>query len=141
MDDSLIKNVLLELKRLPLAKRISLFFIFCFFLGGGLGHFITPDAFVHIMPNYIDARLHLPAVYISGGFEILGALGIVYHVTRQWAGYGLIALVFCVTPANVHMWMHPELFPEIPESMLGARLVMQVLLLLCIRWSTKEQQS
>ncbi|MBL4866903.1 MAG: hypothetical protein JKY67_11080 [Pseudomonadales bacterium] len=107
-------------------------------MGGGIGHFASPDAFVRIMPDYIIPSLHLPAVYVSGFFEILGALGIIYVTTRKWAGYGLIALVICVTPANVYMWMHPDLFPEVPESILGTRLFMQVLLLMCIAWCTQE---
>lgn len=134
-----MKSMLLEQKSLPNTVKIGLFFVFCFFLGGGIGHFISPDSFVRIMPNYISPGLHLPAVYISGFFEILGAFGLIHIKTRRWAGYGLIALVICVTPANVFMWTHPGLFPEVPESILGARLFMQVLLLLSIAWATQDR--
>lgn len=76
-------------------------------------------------------------VYISGFFELLGALGLLMTVTRRWAGYGLFALTLAVSPANIHMWMHPDQFSEVPEILLGLRLVLQVFLLFCIWWSTR----
>ena len=56
---------------------------------------------------------------------------------RPWAGWGLILLTLAVTPANVHMWLHPEQFPDMPYWALSLRLVIQVLLLACIWWSTR----
>ncbi|ARU59108.1 DoxX family multipass membrane protein [Oleiphilus messinensis] len=120
-------------------QRIGLGFVFLWFMGGGIGHFVMTDFFVNIMPPQLP--LHYEAVYISGVFEILGALGLLIPATRRWAGYGLIALTICVTPANVHMWMNPELYPEFPEWALTARLVIQALLLACIAWSTRPVES
>jgi len=76
-------------------------------------------------------------VYISGVFELLGAFGFLFAVTRRWAGYGLIALVIAVSPANINMWLHPEQFPEMPAVFYSIRLVIQVFLLFCIWWSTR----
>ena len=44
-----------------------------------------------IVPPYLPAPLAL--VYVSGVFEILGGLGVIYPGTRRWAGYGLLALL------------------------------------------------
>jgi len=41
-----------------------------------------------------------------------------------------------VSPANIHMSLNPELFPDVSELALTLRLVIQVLLLACIWWST-----
>ncbi len=120
-------------------KNLGLALVFAFFMFGGIGHFNNPEFFVAIMPPYLG--YHLEIVYISGGFEILGAIGILVPKLRQWAGNGLLLLVVCVTPANIHMWMHPELFPEVPETLLSVRLVVQVLLLMLIWWSTRTVQS
>jgi hypothetical protein len=34
------------------------------------------------------------------------------------------------------MWMNPDLFPDISEPLLAVRLLIQVLLLACIWWSS-----
>lgn len=68
-------------------------------------------------------------MYISGVFELLGALGLLFAVARQWAGYGLFALTLAVSPANIYIWLHPELFSDMPEPLLTIRLVVQVFLL------------
>jgi uncharacterized membrane protein len=120
-------------------RNAGLAIVFLWFMGGGVTHFTNPDFFVSIMPPYID--YHLPIVYTSGVFEILGAIGILIPALRRWAGYGLFLLTICVTPANIHMWLHPELFPEVSETLLSLRLFVQVLLLACIWWSTQAPRS
>ncbi|MEM7017913.1 MAG: hypothetical protein AAF512_11335 [Pseudomonadota bacterium] len=89
------------------------------------------------MPPWIG--YHLEIVYISGVFEILGALGILIPSLRQWAGNGLLLLTICVTPANIHMWLNPHLFPDVPETFLTIRLLVQVLLLWVIWASTRNR--
>ena len=114
---------------------LGLAVVFLWFMGGGIQHFTNADFFVAIMPPWIG--WHLEIVYISGVFEILGALGILLPRWRQLAGNCLILLVLAVTPANVHMWLNPELFPDVPEILLSVRLVIQVVLLWVIWWSTR----
>jgi uncharacterized membrane protein len=45
----------------------------------------------------------LALVYISGGCEIVGGAGVLVPVCRRAAGYGLIALLVAVFPANIKM--------------------------------------
>ena len=116
-------------------KFMGLAIVFLFFMGGGISHFTNTDFFVAIMPPYLG--WHLELVYLSGVFEILGAIGILIPRLRQLAGASLMVLVICVTPANVQMWMNPELFPDVPEVFLTVRLVLQLLLLWLIWWSTR----
>ena len=116
-------------------KNIGLAFVFLWFMIGGIAHFTNTEFFAAIMPPYIG--YHTEIVYISGVFEILGALGILVPRTRQWAGNGLLLLVICVSPANIHMWLHPELFPDVSGVFLTGRLVVQVALLLLIWWCTR----
>ena len=119
------------------AKFIGLGVVFAWFFGGGIGHFVMTDFFVSIVPPYI--AWPLAAVYISGIFEIIGAVGVLIPATRRMAGWGLFLLTLAVTPANVHMWLHPELFRNMPQWLLSLRLFIQLLLLACIWWSTKPQ--
>ena len=71
------------------------------FLLTGLMHFIRPQVFVNIMPDYIPN--HLLMVYLSGVAEILGGIGILFSKTRSMAAWGLILLLLAVFPANINM--------------------------------------
>lgn len=110
--------------------------VFLWFFSGGVGHFWSSDLFMSAVPPYIP--LPRAVIYVSGAFELLGAIGVLVPRWRQWAGNGLIALTICVTPANVYMWMNPQRFPTLDESLLLWRLPLQVVLLAAIWWSTRN---
>lgn len=116
-------------------RYVGLAIVFAWFMFGGISHFTNTSFFVAIVPPYVP--LPLAAVYVSGVFEILFALGILHPRTRQPAGNLLIVLTLAVTPANVHMWLHPDLFPTVSPTLLSLRLVLQVALLWLIWWSTR----
>ena len=71
--------------------------------------------------------LHLEAVYLSGLFEILGGVGVLIARTRSIAGWGLLALLIAVYPANIYMALTPEAFPDISLFALYFRLALQFL--------------
>lgn len=124
-----------QTQQLSIPKKIGLGIVFLWFFCGGVAHFVITDFFVNIMPPYLP--WHYEAVYISGVFEILGAIAILFPRYRKLAGNGLFLLTLCVSPANIHMWLNPELFPEVPPAALTVRLFVQVALLACIWWSTR----
>lgn len=103
-----------------------------FFITVGILHFVKPDPFVEIVPEILPARSEL--VYISGLFEILGGIGILVPRSRTFAGWGLIALLIAVFPANINMAMKASQFPKIPELLLWLRLPLQPVL---IYWAWK----
>jgi uncharacterized membrane protein len=71
------------------------------FVFAGAMHFVAPAPYVAIVPRWLpDAQL---LVAISGIFEILGGLGILLPRVRRLAGWGLIALLVAVFPANIQM--------------------------------------
>jgi uncharacterized membrane protein len=39
------------------------------------------------------------------------------------------------------MWLHPEQFPDVSETALSVRLVIQVILVALIWWSTRPPQA
>lgn len=67
----------------------------------GMRHFIDPDFFLAIMPDYLP--FHQEAVYISGFFEILLGGMLLFQKSRKVAGWGLIVLLIAVFPANIYL--------------------------------------
>lgn len=120
-----------------IARYVGLFLIFTFFMVGGIGHFTSTDLFVSIMPPYLP--LHLEIVYLTGVMEIGAALCLLIGRLRYWTGNFLLAFTVAVTPANVHMWLNPELFPDVEPVLLSIRLVLQVVLLAIIWFSTRRR--
>jgi len=118
------------------ARYGGLFLVFVFFMVGGVGHFTTTDMFVSIMPPYIP--FHLEIVYLTGAMEIAAALCLLVKNIRYWTGNFLFAFTLAVTPANVHMWLNSELFPDIDPMLLSLRLFLQVVLLAIIWFSTRR---
>jgi uncharacterized membrane protein len=116
-----------------LAQRVGFWFVFFWFLIGGVAHFAATQTEMKIVPAYIPSP-HA-AVLVSGAFELLGAFGLLLRQTRRAAGWGLFALTIAVTPANVYMLQRSELF-NIPYWVLVIRLPIQLALLALILWST-----
>ena len=117
----------------PILRRIGLILVFLWFLFGGVAHFTLTEVEMRIVPPAIPWPR--AAVLVSGVFELLGAAGILIPFTRRVAGIGLFLLTIAVTPANVFMLQHAELF-NVPHWALIVRLPFQVLLLALILWST-----
>ena len=117
--------------------RISIVLLSLLFIAAGINHFVTPDMYVKIMPEYLPWPLAL--VYVSGFFEVLGGVGVAIPRLRRAAGWGLIALLVAVFPANVQMMIHANQFPNIPFWALVARLPLQGLLIAWIWWAAVKR--
>ena len=79
------------------------------FVAIGVLHFTHDTIFVRIMPPALPYPLEL--VWISGVFEILGGIGLLVPFSRRFAGWGLLALLVAVFPANVHMAVNEVYLP------------------------------
>jgi uncharacterized membrane protein len=123
---------------IPRGKLIGLAIVFLWFLIGGIAHFAAQNLEVSIVPPYIPSPR--AAVVVSGVFELLGALGLLYRPTRRAAGWGLCALTIAVTPVHIYMLERPELF-AVPYWALVLRLPLQAVLLALIAWCTTPQPS
>ena len=117
-------------------KTLSRYLLGVFFIAAGLNHFWHTAFYVTIMPPWLP--WHLALVYISGAAEIgLGAL-LLFSRWQLLAGWGLIALAVAVFPANIHMALHPELFPQFTPTGLWLRLPLQFVLIAWAYWSTRS---
>lgn len=107
---------------MKLTRSISRTVAAVFFVVAGTFHFLKPEFYTQIVPPYFPAPLAL--VLISGGAEIAGGVGLLIPSVRLAAGWGLIALLLAVFPANIYMALHPEQFQTAPW-ILWARLPFQ----------------
>ena len=121
--------------RPPRLKSVLLVLVAIGMVAVGVLHFARPAPFVRIVPEVLPAPLAL--VYISGFFEVLGGLGLLWSRTRRWASWGLIALYLAVFPANINMAVGEiQLTPggTIPPWAMWARLPFQAVIIGLVWW-------
>ncbi len=104
-----------------------------FFVVAGANHFRSPEIYLGMMPPWLPWPHALNA--ISGGAEMLGGLGLLCAGTRRLAGWGLIALLVAVFPANVHVALQGHM-PGLAVSplTLWLRLPFQFMFIAWVWW-------
>lgn len=115
-------------------KLILKYLLAIFFVVAGFNHFINPNFYLKIMPPYLP--WHLLLVYLSGVFEIVLGVLLLLPKFTHFAAWGLIALLLAVFPANIHMAINHELFPEYGAVSLWLRLPLQVVMMAWAYWYT-----
>lgn len=115
--------------------KLVLKYIFAaFFVLAGVNHFINPAFYLKIMPPYLP--WHQPLVYLSGVIEIVLGLLLLTKKFARAAACGIIALLFAVSPVNVHMAINHGLYPEYGVAALWLRLPLQLVLIAWAYWYT-----
>ena len=107
------------------------------FILAGVNHFIRPQMYRSIMPNYLP--WHGPLVALSGIAEIVLGILVLFRRWRGVARWGLIALLVAVFPANVHMVIYAERYEPIPTWLLWLRLPLQAVLIAWV-WRTTDNR-
>jgi uncharacterized membrane protein len=120
-----------------LQKSILIVISSIFYTIVGIKHFIEPDYFLSIIPPYLP--FHIELVYISGFFEILFGLMILFPKYRYYGSIGLILLLIAVFPANIYLAQNKEAQEAIGTSQQIAiwRLPMQGILIWIAYWIRK----
>ena len=120
-------------------KLITIYFMSFAYTYVGVRHFIDPNFFLAIMPNYLT--FHLELVYLSGIAEVVLGLMLLFKKTRRTGAIGLIFLLILVFPANIHLVQS-----ELSQSILGVtksqsiyRLPFQGLFILIAYWHSKNK--
>ena len=118
-------------------KKMTIYFMSVGYIYVGIRHFIDPDFFLAIMPDYLP--LHLEAVYLSGFFEILLGGMLLFKKYRKFAGWGLIALLIAVFPANIYLAQNEvaQQTLNISQTTAIVRLPFQALFIGLAYWHTK----
>ncbi len=119
-------------------KRLLLYVMGPLYVVAGLNHLLNPDLYVAIMPPYIP--WHLGLVWVSGVIEIALGIGVLVPRTRRLAGWGTIALLLAVFPANLHMALADAGTYDAPAWGLWLRLPIQGLLIAWAWWATRPEE-
>ena len=124
----------------PPRMTLSVALIGLIFVVGGVMHFLRPRFYLAMMPPWLPAAAVL--VLVSGVFEIMGGIGVLVPATRVIAGWGLIALLFAVFPANVQMLLNARAAHASATTIavLVARLPLQVLLVYWVFRATVQRR-
>ena len=119
-------------------KLITIYLMSIAYAYVGVRHFIDPDFFLAIMPNYLT--FHLEFVYLTGIAEVVLGIMLLSKKTRKTGAIGLIILLILVFPANIHLVQS-----ELSQSLLGVtksqsiyRLPFQGLLISIAYWHSKN---
>ena len=119
--------------------RLSQWLLTLFFVTAGVLHFLFTPSYMKIVPAWLP--WHRALVVISGLCEIAGGLWVLRRSTRNWAGYGLIALCLAVLPANVQMLLDAQATgaSALWLTLLWVRLPLQCLLIAWIWQATRQR--
>jgi uncharacterized membrane protein len=117
-----------------MARLVSRILLALLFLAAGTLHLLHPEVFMQIMPPWIPGPM--ACVIISGIAELAGGIGLLVPAreVRRAAGWGLLALLVAVFPANVYMataHIRVNGFPS-HDWMSWARLPLQLLIMLWV---------
>lgn len=99
----------------------------------GILHFTRERQFRRIVPHYLPLRK--TAVLVTGVFEMMIGLVLVFKHPSYMFKHGIIAFLWAVLPANIYMARKqlPLGDKQLPKSALYARIPMQFVLMAIIR--------
>jgi uncharacterized membrane protein len=104
-----------------------------FFILGGINHFVRPDFYLNLMPDYIPS--HEIMVQLSGVTEIIAGVMLLIPPISRWGAWFIIAHL--VVFFTVHFWMiqhAADRYSDIPLVALWFRIVLQVIFIAWAMW-------
>lgn len=110
---------------------MSLFYILV-----GFNHFQEPEWYLQIVPPLLPYKLEL--VYISGFFEVLFGVLILFKKLRFIIGWSLIALLIAVYPANIYLALTNGSAMNTTPLIAWGRLPFQFLFIYLAYWHSKD---
>ena len=121
---------------MKILKLITIILMAYFYINVGIKHFTEPEWFLQIYPPFLP--FGLAAVYVSGFFEVLFGIMLLIPKTRYYAGWGLIALLIAVFPANIYLAYTNGAAMDISAAVAWGRLPFQALFIGLAYWHSKD---
>ena len=116
-------------------KQITIYLMSLFYIFGGIKHFTNVGWFMKIMPPYLS--YHKELVYLSGAFEIILGIMLLFEQTRFLSGWGLILLLIAVFPANIYLAQTNGAAMNISPALAWGRLPFQAVFIALAYWHSK----
>ncbi len=118
---------------MPLTRIIFRWILAAFFIVSGMNHFRMPAIYIAMIPPWLPWPEGLNL--IAGVCELMGGIGVLIPSVRLAAGWGLIALLVAVFPANLHVALvgHMPGYGFSPAA-LWLRLPLQAVLIAWVAW-------
>ena len=83
-----------------LIRKLGFLGMIFFYLVAGINHFIMPEFYYPLIPDYLPAKVLINGV--SGSLEILLAIGMLIPWTRKWSALGIILLLLVFIPSHIY---------------------------------------
>lgn len=116
-----------------MARPILRWVLAIFFVVAGANHFRSPAIYLGMMPPWLPwpETLNL----IAGAAELLGGIGLLVPWARRFSGWGLIALLVAVFPANLHVALQGAMpGTNFSPRVLWVRLPFQAVFIAWVWW-------
>ena len=124
---------------MTLIKKISLGLLITGYLIAGTNHFVNPGTYIPIIPRYIPYPKLMNI--LSGGFELLFALMLIFPKTRPAAAWGIVLMLAAFLPVHIQMLIDsPFMLGTLKVTPLVAwvRILLQPVLMLWAWWYTRR---
>jgi uncharacterized membrane protein len=117
--------------------KISIVVMAIFYFLAGLNHFRDPQFYLDIMPNFFPVKEMLN--FISGGIEVVLAIGLISVSTRKKSAYLIVLLLISFFVVHIaHLFQTPDIYNELGKAAPYLRIVFQFVF---IYWAYKVAQN
>ena len=124
----------LGVRRLSSWREAARYALAVMFVFTGVSHFTEmKHDFAAMIPDPLPDDLWV--IYLSGAFEMAGAIGLLVPRTRKLAGVCLVLLLIALFPANVYAALNDIPLGGRPPTSLWLRAPMQILYIAMLWWT------
>jgi uncharacterized membrane protein len=118
-----------------MTKTLLRYLLAFIFIGSGFLHFILPDTYVKVMPDFIP--FPVACVLISGVLEMAGGLGLLIPKWRNRASWLIVALLLSFLAVHIpHIMNGGKVTNDfrLPLAAVWGRLAFQAVFIIWARW-------
>ncbi|MBK6339268.1 MAG: hypothetical protein IPO64_03790 [Bacteroidetes bacterium] len=117
--------------------KVSIIVMAILYFLAGLNHFRDPQFYLDIMPSFFPIKEILN--FVSGGMEVVLAIGLFSVSTRKISAYLIILLLISFFVVHIaHLFQTPDIYNELGKAAPYLRIVFQFVF---IYWAYKVGQN
>lgn len=117
--------------------KVSIIVMAILYFLAGLNHFRDPQFYLDIMPSFFPIKEFLN--FVSGGMEVVLAIGLFSVSTRKISAYLIILLLISFFVVHIaHLFQTPDIYNELGKAAPYLRIVFQFVF---IYWAYKVGQN